>query len=457
MATKDYSLSFPNKQIIVSSDVSNGQYKNLNLNQNLQHSSNAFFESSKIISVGNEKVLNCGKKSGGETVIKLKRQFQRKASTKLPDFENHGDLKAKKDSQTWKKKSTKDLSPFFGFNDDSENEEGLKKSKNTKTNSNTLFLHIFAYENFHEVSSFVGKKRENSKQFIIDPKLVIQNPFEFPRQQNDNVAPAPETAQFKATQQLLNPNSLLNELQNFGNSLKGSTDEKRRTKIDDYREKLIGNIQNLIQDSVKLVLNNSPVSFFSNLFGNVVSQVFDLNTYFEWLHFVEDGEKNAEFVDREFSNSSVYDAMEKAAEVFIQTKDGNICQKEKNFSIAFLSDDANQLAENVIGFCNILESPLNAQLTINSNDVRVIFGQIIEKFLNNRNTTEMIQERITKPIVFKNGVAWVQYEFLSQTSTHELINSNDHRVNFSVKVRYFVFKNEGDFQNALKNAEERRA
>uniref|UniRef100_A0A914PTJ5 Uncharacterized protein n=1 Tax=Panagrolaimus davidi TaxID=227884 RepID=A0A914PTJ5_9BILA len=108
-------------------------------------------------------------------------------------------------------------------------------------------------------------------------------------------------------------------------------------------------------------------------------------------------------------------------------------------------------------FFSILESASNTQLTINSNDVRVIFGQVIENFLNNRNTTQMTQEKISKSIVFKNGVAWVQYEFLSQTSTHELINSNDHRVNFVVKITYFVFKNEADFQNALKNAEEKRA
>uniref|UniRef100_A0A914PL17 Uncharacterized protein n=1 Tax=Panagrolaimus davidi TaxID=227884 RepID=A0A914PL17_9BILA len=69
----------------------------------------------------------------------------------------------------------------------------------------------------------------------------------------------------------------------------------------------------------------------------------------------------------------------------------------------------------------------------------------------------MIQEKVSKPIVFKNGVAWVQYEFLSQTSTQELINSNDKRVNFSVKITYVVFKNEADFQNALKNAEQKRA
>uniref|UniRef100_A0AC35GKE1 Uncharacterized protein n=1 Tax=Panagrolaimus sp. PS1159 TaxID=55785 RepID=A0AC35GKE1_9BILA len=433
MAAKDYSLSFPNNQIIVSSDALNGQYKNLNLNQNLQYSLNAFSESSKIVSTENGKVMHY-------------------------DFDNHGDLKSKKDFQTWKKKSAKNLSPFFGFNGVSENEKGLKKSKNTKINSNTLFLHISAYENSREVSSFgLIKKRENSKQFVIDPKLVIQNPFEFPRQQDGNVFPPPETTKFKASQQLLNPNSLLNKLQNLKNSLKGLNDEKRQTKIDDSREKLMENIRNLIRDSVKL--DNSPVSFFSivsNFFGNVASQVIDLNRYFEWLHFVEDGEKNAEFADQEFSNPSVYAAMEKAAEVFIQTKNENIKQKEKSFFIAFLSDDANRLAENVIGFCKILESALNAQLTINSNDVRVIFGQVIEKILNNRNTSKTIQETISKSIIAKGQVAWVQYEFLSQISTFELINSNEKRVNFIVKVKYFVFENEAHFQNALKNAEEQK-
>uniref|UniRef100_A0A914R955 Uncharacterized protein n=1 Tax=Panagrolaimus davidi TaxID=227884 RepID=A0A914R955_9BILA len=86
---------------------------------------------------------------------------------------------------------------------------------NTKNNS-TLSLHIAAYENSSEAVAsdlFDGKNNEekfetkNIKQSFLVSTFVVQNPFEFPRQQNDNAVPSePEVSQFKASQKLLNPN-----------------------------------------------------------------------------------------------------------------------------------------------------------------------------------------------------------------------------------------------------------
>uniref|UniRef100_A0AC35FJ73 Uncharacterized protein n=1 Tax=Panagrolaimus sp. PS1159 TaxID=55785 RepID=A0AC35FJ73_9BILA len=74
------------------------------------------------------------------------------------------------------------------------------------TNSSILSLHISAYKNSNEASSdFLNKSWLIQKQKRINPILtfVSQNPFEFPRQQNDEI-PAAEMSQFKASQQLLN-------------------------------------------------------------------------------------------------------------------------------------------------------------------------------------------------------------------------------------------------------------
>jgi hypothetical protein len=77
-------------------------------------------------------------------------------------------------------------------------------------NSSTLSLHISIYENsFDTVSNQFGNKKEKSLKVekfksIIASTFVIQNPFEFPRQQNNEIS-QPESSQFIASQRLINP------------------------------------------------------------------------------------------------------------------------------------------------------------------------------------------------------------------------------------------------------------
>uniref|UniRef100_A0AC35F7E5 SH3 domain-containing protein n=2 Tax=Panagrolaimus sp. PS1159 TaxID=55785 RepID=A0AC35F7E5_9BILA len=190
MAAKDYSLSFKNEQNINIEDALNGQYTNFNLKQNHQNLSNAFVELPKTVSTEKRKVLNS-------------------------DFLNHDDLQAKKLSHSWTK-STKMLPSNFE-NDDSGKEDNLKKRNNSIANYNsTISLHILAYENLTE-DSFDKKKEclkqidlnkflENAQQISIASASVIQNPFEFSRQQYDNVL-EPEMSRYKASQRLINLNA----------------------------------------------------------------------------------------------------------------------------------------------------------------------------------------------------------------------------------------------------------
>uniref|UniRef100_A0AC35FZ36 Uncharacterized protein n=1 Tax=Panagrolaimus sp. PS1159 TaxID=55785 RepID=A0AC35FZ36_9BILA len=216
MATKDNCLFLKDKfSGNNNSNISdNGdQYLNLNLNQNQKYSNFSPIQSNSKLN--NDKFCD-------STI-----------------FDNRED---KRNLQTWNKSSD---SRFITLNDKT---EGVKKnwkkndSLNFKNNS-TFSLHISAYENSTEATVFDDSFNENDKKVLIKEKssfgstFVIQNPFEFPRQQNDNVS-EPEMSQFRASQRLLNPNEASNNDQQMINrSLPQSYTEFRNRN----RESTVGN------------------------------------------------------------------------------------------------------------------------------------------------------------------------------------------------------------------------
>uniref|UniRef100_A0AC34G605 Uncharacterized protein n=1 Tax=Panagrolaimus sp. ES5 TaxID=591445 RepID=A0AC34G605_9BILA len=129
------------------------------------------------------------------------------------------DVQTRKDSSfSWKKSNKYLASNYLKIDRDSGEKIDLKKDSNV--NNSTLSLHISAYENSVEAKKKLygnekddnkGEKSDSLKQWVhakqifIGSPSIVQNPFEFPRQQ-ENEDNLPELMQFKASQRLLNPN-----------------------------------------------------------------------------------------------------------------------------------------------------------------------------------------------------------------------------------------------------------
>uniref|UniRef100_A0AC35FUS1 Uncharacterized protein n=1 Tax=Panagrolaimus sp. PS1159 TaxID=55785 RepID=A0AC35FUS1_9BILA len=119
------------------------------------------------------------------------------------DFSNIFDLK--KDFHSWKNLTKKDI---YLRKVNYKNEENEWK-KDSITNSSTLSFHIKVYEKDFLNLNY-GTKDEGLKRIKkeIVSRSVIQNPFEFSRHQENDHTDVPEVAQYKASQQLYNPNQM---------------------------------------------------------------------------------------------------------------------------------------------------------------------------------------------------------------------------------------------------------
>uniref|UniRef100_A0A914PTP4 Uncharacterized protein n=1 Tax=Panagrolaimus davidi TaxID=227884 RepID=A0A914PTP4_9BILA len=117
-------------------------------------------------------------------------------------------------SEAWNKSTDYCLHTLI-LNDKSEEaNKKWKKDGLSDANNITLSLHINAYENTKEITeldkldgeNFELKRNKVIMHKQLFPRLMIRNPFEFPRQQEEDHVTEPEVTGFRASQRLLGSN-----------------------------------------------------------------------------------------------------------------------------------------------------------------------------------------------------------------------------------------------------------
>uniref|UniRef100_A0A914Q564 Uncharacterized protein n=1 Tax=Panagrolaimus davidi TaxID=227884 RepID=A0A914Q564_9BILA len=204
-------------------------------------------------------------------------------------------------SDNYKEKGKLQYSKTSTFTTLNEDNNDLKKGWKNKsflniTNKSTLSLHIAAYENLNEAVAsdfFYGNENidrlkkeklgsiKTSKHCFTD-RLILMNPFEFQRQQNENHRNKPENMQFKASQRLLGsqPPTTSQQIGNNGEQMPSGAVQQVC-----FIKKMSGN-------SVKEVVKMTPEAAAHQKYPDGLSDEY---IFFRMKQWMDDGDKGITF------------------------------------------------------------------------------------------------------------------------------------------------------------------
>uniref|UniRef100_A0AC35FZ40 Uncharacterized protein n=1 Tax=Panagrolaimus sp. PS1159 TaxID=55785 RepID=A0AC35FZ40_9BILA len=162
------------------------------------------------------KSINLNQQNGSNKIVGHKNVWPN-YNQKLEGF-RQTDMKM--NDKSWNRKFSKDskMPNFAVVEKDGDKllkaENEWKSSKTKNNNGNTLLLHISAFENSVEAENKQKCKNDakklKSKTIAESFQFGLMNPFEIPRQQDNEKAKTPEVAEYHASQQLEDGFKLVN-------------------------------------------------------------------------------------------------------------------------------------------------------------------------------------------------------------------------------------------------------
>uniref|UniRef100_A0A914QCU5 Uncharacterized protein n=1 Tax=Panagrolaimus davidi TaxID=227884 RepID=A0A914QCU5_9BILA len=196
-----YWLTSKEKKQFISQTSNNIQYSNIRLNQNITSSNRVFLKS-----------------------------FE---SDQWDDKVLYADNLTKNDISFWNKFENNLPSKYYQSDRGTKNELAIANLPEM----NKLVLKIATCKNSTEAVSFDNKiigfgKPFKKREITKSSTFFIQNPFEFPRQQNDKMPPS-EVSEFKASQSLLNPNEASKNGQQSIHHVQQQQERKQETTEDE--------------------------------------------------------------------------------------------------------------------------------------------------------------------------------------------------------------------------------